>query len=84
MKALQQSQQLPVVDNEDEDENQEKKTGKETEEVEDEAEEREIWGSAGARWWESSYSYRSEDEQSAQDYTACSASDCGYCGHCAY
>ena len=26
----------------------------------------------------------SEDEESEQDFTACSAEDCGYCGHCSY
>ena len=24
------------------------------------------------------------DEESEKDYTACSAEDCGYCGHCSY
>lgn len=26
----------------------------------------------------------SEDEESEKDFTACSAEDCGYCGHCSY
>lgn len=26
----------------------------------------------------------SEDEESEKDFTACSADDCGYCGHCSY
>jgi len=34
------------------------------------------------------YSYsdqeRDDDSQSEKDFTACSASDCGYCGHCKY
>ena len=30
------------------------------------------------------FASRSEDEGSDKDFTACSASDCGYCGHCSY
>lgn len=37
---------------------------------------REYWGYAS--------SSDDDDDSSAKDYTACSASDCGYCGHCRY
>ncbi|KAF2139492.1 uncharacterized protein K452DRAFT_289505 [Aplosporella prunicola CBS 121167] len=34
--------------------------------------------------FESRYSYTHYSDESEPDYTACSADDCGYCGHCSY
>jgi hypothetical protein len=30
------------------------------------------------------YDYYKSDDESEKDFTACSADDCGYCGHCTY
>ena len=51
-------------------------------EDEDNNEDRGYDGSDDDLFYKNFYDY--DDNDSAKDYTACSADDCGYCGHCDY
>ena len=73
---LQQMQQILKGYPDGDDERGKQETGKGRETLEDdEWEDRKI---------HQSWSTSSDDRESDKDYTACSASDCGYCGHCSY
>lgn len=67
-------EQLPVV-------NEDKDAAKEDEDEEDEDDDEEN-DDYEAQGYASDRGYSAEE--SAKDYTACSASDCGYCGRCGY